>query len=142
MQTFLPSPSFEESASILDNKRLGKQRVETLQIMSALITGRGWLKHPATRMWQGYELALLCYQDAICREWHINRGYEDTCLRKTIDLFYRAPYLTEDVCEPFWLGNPEFHMAHESNLLRKDPEYYGPMFSKDLPDNLSYVWPV
>ncbi|MFN7881952.1 MAG: pyrimidine dimer DNA glycosylase/endonuclease V, partial [bacterium] len=33
MQTFLPSPSFAESARILDNKRLGKQRVECKQIL-------------------------------------------------------------------------------------------------------------
>ena len=33
MQTFLPSPNFTESARILDNKRLGKQRVEAKQIL-------------------------------------------------------------------------------------------------------------
>ena len=36
MQTFLPYPDFAESAKVLDNKRLGKQRVECLQIMKAL----------------------------------------------------------------------------------------------------------
>lgn len=39
MQTFLPYADFAESASVLDQKRLGKQRVETLQIFQAL-TGR------------------------------------------------------------------------------------------------------
>jgi hypothetical protein len=33
MQTFLPNPNFTLSARILDNKRLGKQRVEAKQIM-------------------------------------------------------------------------------------------------------------
>lgn len=36
MQTFLPYPDFAESASVLDRQRLGKQRVETLQVMKAL----------------------------------------------------------------------------------------------------------
>lgn len=36
MQTFLPFPSFEETASALDYKRLGKQRVETWQLIRAL----------------------------------------------------------------------------------------------------------
>lgn len=36
MQTFLPYKSFEQSAACLDNKRLGKQRVEVLQILKAL----------------------------------------------------------------------------------------------------------
>ena len=143
MQTFLPSPDFEESASILDNRRLGKQRVETLQIMGALITGRGWINHPAVKMWRGYEYSLLEYQLAICTEWHIYRGFEDTCLRKTMDIFWTAPYLALDISEPWWLGDDNFHWSHQSNLLRKDPEWYGDfVFDRDLPDNLPYYWPV
>jgi hypothetical protein len=36
IQTFLPYPDFEESAAVLDMKRLGKQRVENLQIIQVL----------------------------------------------------------------------------------------------------------
>ena len=36
MQTFLPYESFEESASVLDWRRLGKQRVEGMQIINAI----------------------------------------------------------------------------------------------------------
>lgn len=39
MNTFLPYPDFQESAKCLDNKRLGKQRIETWQIYNAIITG-------------------------------------------------------------------------------------------------------
>ena len=39
MQTFLPYEDFRESVRSLDDKRLGKQRVEAYQIISAL-TGR------------------------------------------------------------------------------------------------------
>lgn len=39
MQTFLPYADFAESAQCLDNKRLGKQRVECLQILNALARG-------------------------------------------------------------------------------------------------------
>lgn len=48
MQTFLPYPSFAESARVLDRQRLGKQRVEVLQLLRAL-TGqtKGWANHPA-----------------------------------------------------------------------------------------------
>ena len=38
MQTFLPYESFAESAKVLDWRRLGKQRVEGMQIIKA-ITG-------------------------------------------------------------------------------------------------------
>ena len=33
MQTFLPFPDFQQSAAVLDRVRLGKQRVEALQIL-------------------------------------------------------------------------------------------------------------
>jgi hypothetical protein len=144
VQTFLPSPSFQETASILDQRRLGKQRVENLQIMKTLVTAKGsWVNHPAVHMWHGYEWALLEYQFAICYEWHVMRGFEDTCLRKTIDLFYSVPWFFDnrDIL-PFWLGDEEFHYRHQSNLLRKDPEYYRDMFPKDVPHTLDYIWPV
>jgi hypothetical protein len=36
LQTFVPENTFEHSVRVLDRQRLGKQRVETLQIMKAL----------------------------------------------------------------------------------------------------------
>ena len=62
MQTFLPFSSIRRSVSSLDNKRLGKQRVEVLQILKALSgETKGWVNHPATAMWRGYEDALVFY---------------------------------------------------------------------------------
>lgn len=40
MQTFMPYNSFEESAHALDQRRLGKQRVENYQILQALLGKR------------------------------------------------------------------------------------------------------
>ena len=49
MQTFLPVADFAESARLLDSPRLGKQRVETLQVLRALeLPDYGWVSHPAT----------------------------------------------------------------------------------------------
>ena len=36
MQTFLPVADFVESAKMLDYKRLGKQRVEGMQLLNAM----------------------------------------------------------------------------------------------------------
>ena len=33
MQTFLPFADFAETAAVLDHRRLGKQRIEVLQIL-------------------------------------------------------------------------------------------------------------
>lgn len=140
MQTFLPYPDFAESARVLDRQRLGKQRVENLQIMKALVTEEGWVNHPATKMWVGYEHALLLYQTAICDEWVRIRGYKDTCYEKTLLLLFDKGYgITYEM--PKWLGDETFHLSHQSNLLRKNPEWYGQFF-QGVPDNLEYVWPV
>ena len=52
MQTFVPCVTYAECASVLDRQRLGKQRVESLQILTslhALQSGYkyGWSHHPA-----------------------------------------------------------------------------------------------
>jgi Pyrimidine dimer DNA glycosylase len=36
VQTFLPYPDFARTAAVLDDRRLGKQRVEVLQILNAM----------------------------------------------------------------------------------------------------------
>ena len=38
MQTFLPYESFEDTAKVLDYRRLGKQRVEGMQIINTIQT--------------------------------------------------------------------------------------------------------
>lgn len=140
MQTFLPYSNFVESAAVLDRQRLGKQRVETLQIMQTLAgisKGRGWVNHPATKMWRGHEYALLRYQIAICKEWK-SRSYKDTCLEKTFAAF---DLIVDECTEPEWLGREDIHASHRSNLLRKKPEHYSKFGWTEL-DNLEYIWPV
>ena len=143
MQTFLPYPDYEESAAVLDRQRLGKQRVENLQIIKAIIDpSYGWQNHPAVNMWRGSLGSLLMYQNAICTEW-TDRGYKDTCLEKTKQLIIDAHSLGIVIHfePPKWLGNTMLHMSHRSNLLRKYPEYYGSLFEEELTDTMEYVWP-
>lgn len=134
MQTFLPYPSYKESAKVLDYRRLGKQRVEVLQLLKALNgETKGWANHPAAKMWRGYENELVAYGLAICNEW-ISRGYKDTCYGK-IELYHNKD---GNFNIPHWLGNKDFHRSHRSNLLRKNKEYYSQYF--DEPDDLPYIW--
>jgi hypothetical protein len=135
VQTFLPYPDFAATARVLDRQRLGKQRVEAWQILRTL-TGvtQSWRNHPAVLMWAGYEEALSAYGRAICREWRIGRGYKDT-------MYDRFPQPGPDPVMPWWLGDPAFHAAHRSNLLRKAPDWYG-QFGWSEPDDLPYEWPT
>ena len=78
MQTFLPYADFQKSVEVLDYKRLGKQRVETFQVLNILLSRtptKGWRNHPVTVMWTGYESALQLYQNITIREWK-KRGYK------------------------------------------------------------------
>lgn len=131
MQTFLPYPSFIQSAACLDYRRLGKQRVEARQILHTLQHGGAWSKHPAVKMWAGYEDALMVYSNYMIIEW-VSRGYKNTMPINDVYGFYR---------DPFWLGDEDFHASHRSNLLRKAPDYYGQFGWKESND-LPYVWPV
>jgi Pyrimidine dimer DNA glycosylase len=136
MQTFLPYDSFMKSAEVLDNKRLGKQRVETLQILKALLLPTyGWKNHPATKMWRGFEGALTLYGITICDEWR-RRGFKDTLFDKFGEESRRHQIIT-----PPWFGDESVHASHRSNLLRKAPEHYS-QFNWQEPNDLPYVWPV
>jgi hypothetical protein len=157
MQTFLPVADFEHSARLLDPARLGKQRVETLQILRALeVPDYGWASHPAVLMWRGRRAALVAYGLAMVRVWR-ERGFADTTEELIAEFAPEAAELGQSGLAgagllPSWLGDPALHRSHRSSLLAKDPEFYRPRFAElvgarpgdppgDLPDDLPYVWP-
>lgn len=165
MQTFLPTEDLRHSAELLDNRRLGKQRVETKQILLALGVAVGdhdgkrksrWVSHPAVKMWEGYEAALALYGWFCCREW-TRRGFKDSLtpqFEKTLArLTGRSKMLSsgtspddagfiggdEKIPSPWWLGYTKLHSSHRSNLVRKDPSYYSAFFTED--GSQPYYWP-
>ena len=138
MQTFMTHSSYEETAKQLDDKRLGKQRVEAYQIVKALRgdyadTG-AWVNHPATKMWQNNIYQLACYGYAICEEWRNIRGHDDSL----IDIFMAVIHDTPSTATPWWVNDELLHMTHRSNLMRKQPEFY----DFGLPNNIPYIWPL
>ncbi|WP_181310309.1 MSMEG_6728 family protein [Nocardioides campestrisoli] len=149
MQTFLPYADFEASARVLDVRRLGKQRVETLQVVRALTrTDYGWGNHPAVLMWRGHEEALGRYGLVCCEVW-TRLGFADTCAATIADDLAAAGVTrVRTQAElagagelPSWLGEEALHLSHRSALVRKDPEHYRALFP-GVPDDLPYVWPV
>lgn len=149
MQTFLPLPDFAASAATLDDRRLGKQRVEALQVLRALTrVTYGWKRHPAVRMWAGHAEGVAAYGLAVCDEW-VARGRADTCAATIgTDLAAAglpAPRTQAELAAvhrlPDWLGDERLHRSHRAALVRKDPQHYGPLFPDADPD-LPYFWPV
>jgi hypothetical protein len=149
VQTFLPYADFEASARLLDPQRLGKQRVETIQVVRALTRpGYGWANHPAVLMWKGCEEALGRYGLTCCDVW-TDLGFGDTCavtittdLRAAgVDRIRTQSELAAASALPGWFGDEAVHRSHRSALVRKDPTHYRPHFP-GIPDDLPYVWPV
>jgi Pyrimidine dimer DNA glycosylase len=150
VQTFLPYPGFLRSAQALDQRRLGKQRVETLQVLRGLTRPRyGWRHHPAVKMWAGYEEALVRYGLTVCAVWSAT-GLADTCavtlgvdLATACGITHVRPQEELAVAGelPPWLGDEPLHRSHRASLLRKDPAFYGPLFGEE-PSDIPYVWPA
>ena len=138
MQIFLPFADMTKSLQTLDNKRLGKQRVETYQIISAItrrpkLDGtpyKGWLNHPCTVMWKNYVPALQNYLNLSIVEW-INRGFKNTMKLEQIE--------NDNIVLPPFIGNERFHSSHRANLLKKEPEFYSKYGWTENPED-PYVW--
>lgn len=161
---FIIKPDIYETARMLDNKRLGKQRVEAKQIIEILEdydsgnleSKKAWVNHPATKSWIGFTNHLKVYFNIIVREW-INRGFVNNMSLYDID---ETPYnivpcnfdgktATYDVSKfdsfsfPFWISFPPFYMSHQAALCRKDPKYYKSLLCSKLNPYLEfgYLWP-
>lgn len=146
----------------LDNKRLGKQRVEAKQIITILEyfdqhgtfpeTG-GWKNHPATLMWLGHTKSLKLYFNAVVKEW-VRRGYENSYE------YYNVEECTIISCKfdghkaefdgdagintfPLWFSFPPFYLAQRAALIRKSPRDYSRFLDDETKQYLTYgyLWP-
>ncbi|MCW2576221.1 MAG: uncharacterized protein JWR66_2251 [Modestobacter sp.] len=145
MQTFLPVADFAEAAQLLDSPRLGKQRVETLQVLRALeLPDYGWANHPVVTMWRGHTAGLVVYGLAMVRAWR-ERGFADSTETLIAEFAPDAARMTQAEAAaagllPSWVGDEALHLSHRSNLLAKDLAFYRSRFPAD-PDDLPYIWP-
>lgn len=162
MQTFLLHENHQITARMLDYKRLGKQRLESTQLMDVLlrkagllVDGKsGWDNHVAVGYWYrendslNFLPALIQYTDVMIAEW-INRGYKNT-----IDTSKWKQIVAENQ-DKFQL-NPNAGLwnekidliieSHRARVLQKDTNYYMAKFLEfDIPvpenwENMEYNW--
>lgn len=133
----------------LDQKRLGKQRIEAAQILEVLtnqpilpshlqslvpfdFSNVVWKNHPAVLMWRDHEEWLKLYLACAIGEW---------CFRGYINNLSSPTYDTSLNSLPSWLGHEPFHLSHRSNLIRKDPTFYRKFWPEEDP-GLRYFWPT
>ena len=133
MMTFLPYPSFVESADCLDwqysHNRLNNQINEAFVLAQYLLGIRDekhYRHNPhVLNMWRGYELVLIDYTVCCLLTWerkkkHINQERHE----KVISLQSIAINNGYKLRIPPWLGNEKLHSSHRSALLGKLPEWY------------------
>jgi hypothetical protein len=118
MQVFLPYDDFVKSLQSLDDKRLGKQRVETYQLIAGLegrptLTGKpyskGRVNHPISQMFRDNIPALKQYLNDSIDVW-VARGKNNTMKKEII---------TEEITMPVWFGDEEFHKTKKSQKKKK-----------------------
>lgn len=114
---------------------------------------KGWVNHPAVKMWRGYETALYRYIQSMVTEWKA-RGYNSTIGDKATATLLRAHELgiidVREVNYPEWIQDSHLHSeiasSHRTALLNKNYEWYS-QFGWDedggvKPETYNYVWPV
>lgn len=162
MQTFLPlaTTNFGEIAKTLDNKRLNKQALEGWQILMVLLSldpegnhrePKGWVNHPAVKMWRGHESALLTYINAMVMEWEM-RGFKSTIGTKAVATYNRAAELGRvgPYTFPEWIVDEnlfeQIASTHRQALLVKDYDWYSQFnWQEDTgikPTEYEYMWPI
>lgn len=148
VNTFLVIADYAVNATFLDSRRLGKQRVEAMQIINAIEKGSGgWVNHPVSRAWANHVPSLKQYYNCILDEW-LKRGYKNT-----------MTYYTElgDVVHPPWVSEPRIQYAMMAQLIQKNSDYYSvasltPLISPELLTHFKsfpleyldygYIWPA
>lgn len=162
MQTFVPlTTSFSHTAKVLDNKRLNKQALEGWQILMTLLeldpqgnarVPKGWVNHPAVKMWRGHEVTLYVYVIDMVNEWK-SRGFNSTIGDKahaTMQAAIALGKLDHSSTLPSWMSDKEMFQqitaSHRVALLTKDYEWYKqfewPEDTGVAPTEYTYIWPV
>lgn len=162
VNTFVTTMDKDALFDDLDNKRLGKQRLEAAQMIRILEvydqTGEvqgGYSKHPALQMWKGHTDALKAYFNLCVLAW-IKRGFKNTYSLYPVDHErYRIvpgdfdgttttfDEEFDEYCFPKWFGFAPLILSHRAALLRKNPKHYAsydddfivPYYTR------GYLWP-
>ena len=126
MQTFITdTPANHYGLNHLDRRRLVKQLLETRQIMAALAgTTKGWVNHPATKMWYGKEDILFDYGLQNARELE-KRLYLFANNLSWLTEFYNS-IVEQRATDGLWDDRELDRViyTHRGRLYEKDPLYY------------------
>lgn len=144
VNTFILSSDNNETARLLRQPHLVKQITEGFQILSILEgtnKGKGFVNHPAVKMWEGYTEGLKDYiycmmKEAKRREYKVNSDKMKSIKQEETPEF------------PNWFYNKRMHECHRAMLCHKHPEYLEIFEKAEYEINTEhykgkygYIWP-
>lgn len=168
MQTFLPYDDVVKTMKCLDYQRLGKQRVEAMQIMKALKQGPKVIRCydpkqlPAGRkyihIYNYFPDKLSKYEKYVKTPWFNHPAtkmwrdnldalayYHNACIDEWIARGYNNNMLhikhKKKFKMPSWFGNKVFHAKHRGTLLSKNKKWYSQFKWKEKAV-YDYYWPI
>lgn len=124
----------------LDQARLTKQLVETIQLIEAITNPtKGFRNHPVTRMWMDHVSALIDY-GLVCVS-VIAERFPDYSYQMMQQKLLNNSLRQDDPVYPAWFEDEQLYMSHRASLFFKSPELY-PQFEPEAKLYEQYAWPV
>ena len=137
MQVFHPYKSALKSIQCLDNSRMGKQRLECIQILLAnnnidteWEVPKSVPPHKNVVLWKNYSGYLFYYLGILLNEWE-DRGMKNFVCRGMYEKLRNIYGLQENTKRPRFIDN-KFIQTQRLSLLNKKMEHYYKFFGKDL----------
>lgn len=154
IQTWLPLPSFKDSAESLSDEDVTKQVFDAFRVIEHLhqipmeetaLSKEYWASEPTlpiscADMWRGCEIQLCEYTLEIAEEESIRWRRQHPLLEEIARHMEMATGEDSYMGKPSWFGNAEFHLSHQAALVRKNPSFYKKKFNGD--DQLMLMWPT
>lgn len=111
---------------------------------------KGWVNHPAVRLWRGHEPILWYYIISMVNEWK-SRGFKSTIGEKatrTLDIAFDKGLTKVLGSYPVWMSDfdkySQIAASHRQALLVKNYEWYSqfhwPEDKGVIPTEYDYVW--
>lgn len=149
MQTFLSDTNLRYTTVHLDNARANRQLLEGRVLLGGLLGAPTmWSKHPAFKMWKGYEGALFFYLQF--NKWELERRgiAHGTTWGKIVE--HSKNIIWDDPIWPWWMRDDEIWgkivASHRGALYRKKPEFYtewgGYQDAERCCKTCNYFWPT
>lgn len=122
MQVFMPYTTIIQSVRCLDDKRLGKQRIEIKYMLEMMYGMWPERKHPVVEMWEDYTIFLHTMYCQTVGEWEA-RGNKNTLPRQ-------LEFIHGILIIPPWLE--DYTYQYKALLLYKYYDFYSKEFGTNI----------